>query len=495
MTPSRQDIVDEILRRHLTSGDEEFISASEVARCVSSPFALYCDKFAPVEERDPDSPLLEMLRERGSVHERDVIDGDVVTHTYETFEDGFRLTVEQMAAGRLGILQGPLISKPAGLRGIPDQIRKVPNSKSVFGNYSYRVVEVKSQFNLTPSHKLQGAFYNHLLGLIQSTTPYEFGIIDGRQEESVEMFDRWQRPLARYMELTRAIVSGQYKPQPVFGQTPEPWRSYGNKEADRDLTRLWQIGPSRKQALSDAGYDTIEDIALASPSDLSGVPGLSLNIAGHIAAQAKAIGKSRPIQRRPVFFPKVSVEMFLDMESTNEGLDVLQGTRDGFVNYLTGVVVRSKSDERYIGFFAETPDEEEKCWQDFCSLIVEAESLAVYHWSASAEPAYIRKMMGKYDTPPAVREKLFDSLLDLQRVTTDAFAFPTPSYGLKDIAGYLGFEWRRPGFDGLLAMVAYSHYVSSGSTDVSLRDRLLRYNEDDCRALMTVKDWLVANSL
>ncbi|MXY45110.1 MAG: TM0106 family RecB-like putative nuclease [Dehalococcoidia bacterium] len=493
MTPPRQETVDKILRRHLAPGDKEFISASDVARCVSSPFALYCDKFAPEDERDPVSPLLEMLRERGSVHEREVIDGDIVTHTYETLEDGFRLTVEMMAAGVPTILQGPLISNPVGLRGIPDQILKVHNSKSVFGNYGYRVVEVKSNFKLTMAHKIQGAFYNHLLGLIQNLTPKEFGMINGREEETVETFDDWQTRLAKHMERTREVVSRRYKPRPVFGRTPAPWRSYGDKLAG--LTKLWQIGRVKEGALIKAGFSTIEDLALASPSDLSSVPGIWPHLANRIVVQANAILKGVPIPRSPVRLPHVAVEVFLDMENTNEGLDALAGTRDGFVNYLTGVMVRSKSDERYIGFFAESPEEEEKCWREFCKLIADAGSVAVYHWSASAEPVYIRKMIEKYKTPPAIREKLVDNLVDLHRTTTDAFAFPTPSYGLKEIAGHLGFEWRSPHLDGLLAMVAYKNYVSSGSTDVSIRTELLSYNEDDCRALMAVKDWLVANSL
>ena len=61
----RKEIVDEILRRHLTEGDEELISASKVAQYVASPFAFYCDRFAPEDERDPDPEFLAMRRERG----------------------------------------------------------------------------------------------------------------------------------------------------------------------------------------------------------------------------------------------------------------------------------------------------------------------------------------------------------------------------------------------------------------------------------------------
>ncbi len=63
-------------------------------------------------------------------------------------------------------------------------------------------------------------------------------------------------------------------PDPVFGKTPKPWRSFGNKVAKSDLTRLWQIGDPRRKALNKAGHYTIEDIARASERDLSAVPKL-----------------------------------------------------------------------------------------------------------------------------------------------------------------------------------------------------------------------------
>ena len=492
MASSREELIDKILRQHLAPGEEEPIWATDVARYVTSPFALYCDMFAPEEERDDDSPLLEMLKERGLAHEQEVIEGETVPVPYQTLEDGFRLTLEMMAAGEPAIFQGPLVSKPLGMIGVPDQLRKV-SGKSIFGNYAYRVAEVKLALNLTKGHIIQAAFYNLLLAHIQDSTPRQFVLINGRGEERVEIFDRWAKLLDIYMADVRDVVAGEFVPQPDYRATPAPWRSFGDKLAEGDLTRLWQIGPPRREALFKAGYYTIEDIARANESDLSVVRKLDSYVAGCIVPQAKAILGGVPVPKRPVQFPEAAVEMFLDMENMNEGIDALLGTRDGFVNYLIGVVVRSESEEHYIDFFAETPEEEEKCWQEFCELVASADRATIYYWAASAERVYIRKMMNKYKTSPAVRDKLNNSI-DLQRATTDAFAFPTSNYGLKDIAGSLGFSWRLEGWDGLLAMIRYRAYLNSGSTNVKTRSEILTYNEDDCRAAMFVKDWLAANS-
>ena len=500
LASSREELIDEILHQHLAEGDVETISASKVARWLSSPFALYCDMFGPEDERDPISDSLEMRRERGVAYEEE-LEGETLTIPYQTLEEGFRLTVEMMAAGEPVISQGLLISKPVGMIGIPDQLRKMNNSKlpSVFGNYRYRVVEVKIHFNLTSTHIIQAAFYNRLLGLVQGLTPKTFVMINGHGEKIIEEFAEYEYSLDRSIRGVHQVITGA-RPEPVFGGTPEPWRSFGDKLAKVDLTRLLQIGGPRRESLVEAGYYTVADIARANEEDLSVVPKLDSYVAGLIVPQAKAILEGAPISRKPVQLSEAPVEIFLDMENMNEGADVQFGTQNGFVNFLIGAVIRSGTEDRYVDFFAETPDEEEKCWLEFCEWIASYEAPIIYYWSASAEPVYIRKMMRKYQTASDVRDKLANAV-DLHRTTTDAFAFPTETYGLKDIARYLGFRWRLLDRDGLWAMMAYNQYVNLLSAwafptrrALGLRNDLLKYNEDDCRAAMYVKDWLVAHS-
>ena len=483
MDTYRKDIVEEIVQRHFIEGDTDTISASVVGRYMSSPFALYCDYFAPEQERDADSDLLAMQKARGITHEEEIIEGETVPITYETWEEGFRLTIEMMAAGKPMILQGLLISNPLGMIGKPDQLRKVRNSKSTFGNYRYRVVEVKLATNITDAHMIQAAFYNRLLGAIQCLTPKTFTIINGRGEELVKKFDRWESDLDRSVREARKVVAGVV-PRPEYGKTPPPWRSFGNKLAENDLTSLPHIGSSRRTELKEAGYCTIADIANVQESDLAKLPKIGYYAANRIVPSAKARAKGVPIAKEPVHLPKATVEMFLDMENVNEGIGL------PFGNYLIGVVVRSESEGRYVSFFAETPTEEGKCWQAFCELVASSGTVAIYHWSATAEPVYIRKMLERHETASEVQDKILGSLVDLHRLTTDSFAFPVPTGRLKDIAGSLGFRWHDPKADGFVTMFKYDQYVESGSTDTALRDEILTYNEDDCRAVMFVKDWL-----
>ena len=432
--------------------------------------------------------------DRGAVHAMEMIEGEVVSVPYRTIEEGFRLTLEEMAAGEPLIPGALLISRPFGMRGKPDQIRKI-RGKSAFGDYAYCVVEVELAGNLKQHQFIKAAFNNLLLGHIQDATPEEFFLVNGYGDEKSEVFAEWNNALDTSVASTRDIIAGKIKPRPIYGDTPAPWQSYGDRSAEesRDVTLLPGVKSALRNNLNAAGYYTIDDMARANEKDLSAIPKIGRETANRHIFKAKAIVEGVPIRRSVVQFPDVPVEMFLDMENLNQGSDLAFGTQMGFFNYLIGVVVKSELEECYVPFFAETPAKEERCRRDFCALIDRVDSVAIYCWS-SAEKTYIDRMKGKYATREETVNKLTSSLHDLSRLARDSFAFPTTSDGLKDIAKSLGFDWRLIDFDGNTAWMRYHQYFNSGLLDTEARDEILTYNEDDCRAVMHVKDWLVENS-
>ena len=367
--------------------------------------------------------------------------------------------------------------------------------KSVFGDYTYGVVEVELAINLKHHQFIKAAFNNLLLGYIQDSTPREFFLVNGYGDERTGIFTEWSSDLDTSIRDTRGIVVGGVRPRPVYGETPGPWQSYGDRivEELRDVTLLPGVKTALRDNFNAAGYYTIDDIEQASEEDLLAIPKVGRKTAKQHIFKAKAIVKGVPIRKSVVQLPHAPVGMFLDMENLNEGADAAFGTRMGFFNYLIGVVARSESEECYIPFFAETPTEEERCWHNFCALVAKVDRAVLYCWS-SAEKTYISRMAGRYITRPDVVEKLTSSLYDLSRFAKNSFAFPTRGDGLKDIARSLDFNWRLADFDGNTAWVRYHQYLDSGSVDTEARNEILTYNEDDCRALMHVKDWLVENS-
>jgi predicted RecB family nuclease len=101
-------------------------------------------------------------------------------------------------------------------------------------------------------------------------------------------------------------------------------------------------------------------------------------------------------------------------------------------------------------------------------------------------------MAAHYGLSQALSAPTMDRLVDLSPVTTGAFAFPAYGEGLKDIAASLGFAWRQKEVSALTSITLYHDYVGSGGSNRAARQKVLDYNEGDCRATAHIYDWLLS---
>jgi predicted RecB family nuclease len=68
--------------------------------------------------------------------------------------------------------------------------------------------------------------------------------------------------------------------------------------------------------------------------------------------------------------------------------------------------------------------------------------------------------------------------------------FPVYGNGLKDIGGYLGFDWSEIGASGLQSVVWRRRWEETGSA--RMKHKLTTYNIEDCGALKKVAEFLYA---
>jgi uncharacterized protein len=109
---------------------------------------------------------------------------------------------------------------------------------------------------------------------------------------------------------------------------------------------------------------------------------------------------------------------------------------------------------------------------------------------------------------PEDRARLRSRLIDVQARLRRHWLLPVPSYGLKSVAGWLGFEWRQKGGDGARCLMwwrqwrQWHHQPTGRPTDKpsdpaavqasrQLLQRLFRYNQDDNLATWAVARWLL----
>ncbi|MDP7260729.1 MAG: TM0106 family RecB-like putative nuclease, partial [archaeon] len=141
--------------------------------------------------------------------------------------------------------------------------------------------------------------------------------------------------------------------------------------------------------------------------------------------------------------------------------------------------------EKYISFLAETPDDEEKIFRDFLKYLDSKEDYILYHWN-TYEVTALKKLFEKYQVDGT---KILKRMVDLYRVSHKSIVFPLYSYSLKAIAKFLKPDsWRHEDVDAMQSIVLYKEFVDTG--DREKLQKVIDYNEDDCRATLLVKKYL-----
>jgi predicted RecB family nuclease len=208
----------------------------------------------------------------------------------------------------------------------------------------------------------------------------------------------------------------------------------------------------------------------------------------------------RTVESDQVACPTGDVEVDVDMES--------YGDR----TYLWGATLRTSPDVEgfptgYHAFaeWGELNDETESAvferfWAWFCAQRTLAERCglafrAYCFWAQAEDGAMNRAVaLGREGTTTqaeldAFRAREPRQWIDLHDQVKRQLQTEGP-LGLKKLAGAAGFAWRDENPSGEASMLWYE--IARGTDEVALasRQRILEYNEDDCRATQALRDWL-----
>mgnify|MGYP001033200266 FL=1 len=473
------------------------ITAQAVSLYHRSPYTIWCGKFAPAEHRDPLGPYRELLLERGIEHEKRVLAARWPGCRPASFQEpleGFSRLFDGMARGAPAICGLPLLCLPENLQGRPDVLVKREGVPSAFGNYAYEVYEIKLAANIEEPHILQAAFYTYLLSKIQGSLPERFFVINRDHGEQAYRSADCEEALRAAIEGTRRILGGTERPSPTYNGGVWPWMSWTNHMAlhERDISLVPGVGPRMKEKLLARGLRKLWDLSSARPATLEGIPGVGRATAERLVVNARAIQQRAciPLDRSVLHFRDCPTEVFLDLEGTDP-----TGEQEGLeqVDYLVGVLISDASGLRYSPFAAWRIDEEGRMFREFVDFLSGLGDIAVYHWH-NYERWHLRQLASRHGLTDVVERDIFPRMVDLHRVATRAFAFPTPTNGLKDIARHLGFRWRHGDVNALDSIAWYLRYQSAPEIWEEKLQGIVDYNEDDCRATKFIKDWLVAQA-
>ena len=196
--------------------------------------------------------------------------------------------------------------------------------------------------------------------------------------------------------------------------------------------------------------------------------------------KALAIREKKTFVIYPPDLEESSKEIFIDFEGLPE---------EGWI-YLIGVVIKEEGKgEKAYSYWAENKAGEQQIFEQLFTLLINDPDAPIYHYG-SYESQALRQSAKKWPgifklELPGIEKRLVNVLSYLR---THVYP-PTYSNGLKEVAGFLGFNWRTPEADGVLSMKWRKDWEAG--KDNNLKEKLQQYNIDDCQALIKVNQWLL----
>jgi len=344
--------------------------------------------------------------------------------------------------------------------------------KSIFGDYHYRLVQLKRAGDLKDHYTLQATLLNRILGQIQRYTHPSITIALRAKRVTVQQRD-WDARLNCALEMWRGIRDNSIKPE--TGRPPKaaqpPWRKYANKDASENhtLVMIPAIGHELREELREFGYQTTQDIAAEDPLKFGTLMGDQPGRDIYMSAMAYKLGK--PVLKKEGMFPPARRKrnLYFDFEAS----DPVRAGDQAHV-YLIGVYDREAG--KYVSFLAHGHAEEEKIFREFIAYVGDPSQAVLYHWT-TYEAHHMRKLAGTYPALAQGLNALSDACTDLMEHVRDAFYLPAPGYSLKAVAPLFGFHWRQDDCGAMESMVYYWDWLKGNENAIK---KVLMYNEDDC---------------
>ncbi|MHC2288794.1 TM0106 family RecB-like putative nuclease [Bradyrhizobium barranii] len=484
------------------------VTASILYNLVECPQRVALDAFGDPARRDNVSAFVRLLWERGTLFEQQTVANlkiPFVDLSNVNEQNRERLTLDAMTNGQPLIYGGCI--RAGDLLGKPDLLRRevggyVPGdiksgrARATEGadedhggrpkrHYAVQLglyVDVLERLNLSAGRR---AFVLDIQG---DEVEYDF-------RDPSRLWGDYQKALAS----ARSILAKQVVPTPGYGNVCKlcHWHTAclaELTEAD-DLTLIPLLRRSDRDSMRER-IATISAFSDISPREF--IRGKKTAFAGigadrfrmlHARAVMLKSSSPKPYLRLPIKLDVFSIELFFDIE-----VDPLRG-----ICYLHGFVERRNGDnksERFEGFFADeaTRGAERDAFAGALDYLNSRAGAGIYYYSKYERTIY-RKLQQKYPDicSPEYVEKIFDPqrAVDLYGdVVLKATEWPTRDHSIKSLAKFLGFAWRDIHPSGAASIEWYDRWCRG--RDPLIRQRILDYNEDDCRATRVLLDGIRA---
>jgi len=313
------------------------ITASMLYNLVSCEHRLFLDTFGDLSQRDEPNAFIQLLWEKGTLFEQDVIQKldtpflDLSRYRGDEKEARTREAIEQhvplIYSGRLSV---------ENLLGEPDLLRK-EGTGYVAGDIKSGSGEEgnEDQGKLKKSYAVQLGLYTDILERLQLSSG-RWGFIwdihgkeiryDFSQPQGPRTPQTWWDLYDTFRQRAKNILEQTQSTQPAYNSGICKLCHWYRPclldlQKQHDLTLLPELGRSKRDALS-THFLTIQDFAVSNLDTLvdgkkTVIPGIGLGTLHKLHARAQLVSageQARPYLRNAIDLPPHDVEVFFDIE-------------------------------------------------------------------------------------------------------------------------------------------------------------------------------------
>ena len=408
------------------------------------------------------------------------------------------MTRDAISSGADVIYQAVLLDEL--WRGDADFLIKC-DTPSVFGDFSYEVLDSKLARTAEPKHIMQLCVYSELLGKLQGTSPVNMYLFLGDGErysfKASDFFYCYSRAKQRFETYIQNLPARSY-PEPCHHCHICQWHAdcKAKWDADNHLSLVANIQRPQIDALRAQKIDTLAALADAPPTTT--IPNLNSEAFHRLRAQAALQHRSattgenhyeilscpsgKGFSRMPI---ADDGDLFFDMEGDPlypHGLE-----------YLFGVFYVKDGEKIFKPFWAHDHKAEKQTFKRFMGFLEEHlaryPNAHIYHYN-HYETTALKRLACRH----AVCEEALDMLLrkqqfvDLYLVVREGIRVSEPSYSLKNLETFYMSKRDQAITTAADSIALYNEWRQTDNKQL-LQD-IAEYNKADCVSTYLLRNWL-----
>ncbi len=474
----------------------------------------YCERRVWLEANKPDlaipdTDFIQLIQEKGIAVEKAHVQtvGPIKMPEYPEYEfpTGFEETCKMIEAKAPIIYQGILMSKNNQWLAIPDLLIFDKKTK----RYTVRDVKLAKNLDAHPEIEL-GMGLNRLLA--EEILGYEpiLEVVTGDGELLSPYSAADDKTVKEYIKLISKLENLADEPFETSGWSKcspcqffnhcwdEAWKShhvYTIYGIEKGMSKeLWERDIKTWETLLKKG----DDIAQITFQRGSQIQRIGTTRADKILRQARCLSKNTHEKITSLTLPNGYSRgdrpiVIFDVENNMQTFEELGLQVDV---YLWGLLlVTDKQTKQELIVAPKDQRGDQKGWQLFLSTMSNIfdryGDIPIVHFS-SHERTKVSNYINNYGDINSTGQRVLDNLWDLYRAILNSVTLPVPSYSLKEIEKFVGFERTQEEYGGSWSIVRYNEYLEASTKKEA--DNILKeikvYNAEDLMATYEVYKWM-----